>query len=115
MFTPFVGEQEASHAPTAERVYQIIHGGDSGPQPSESLSDEEELLEVDYVDLGKFISKIRGHNCLVTVNHNNYSPLCNCCLLYFRECPEGRKRASHTHNRRGTHGLPDRYKAIASG
>ncbi|KAI9448836.1 hypothetical protein BJY52DRAFT_1364366 [Lactarius psammicola] len=52
------GEREASHVPTAERVYRIFHGGNAAPQPSESLSDEEELLEIDYTDLGNFVNEI---------------------------------------------------------
>lgn len=52
------GEQEASHAPTADRVYRIFHGGNPDPQPPGPLSDEEELLEIDYADLGKFMSEI---------------------------------------------------------
>ncbi|KAH9055548.1 hypothetical protein EDB87DRAFT_1579780 [Lactarius vividus] len=54
------GEQEASHVPTAERVYRIFHGGNSAPQPSEPLSDEEELLEIDYADLGRFMNEIEA-------------------------------------------------------
>lgn len=54
------GEQEASHVPTAERVYRIFHGGSAAPKPSESLSDEEELLEIDYVDLGRVMSEIEA-------------------------------------------------------
>ncbi|KAI9429450.1 hypothetical protein BJY52DRAFT_1423386 [Lactarius psammicola] len=54
------GEQEASHVPTAERIYRIFHGGNAAPQPSESLSDEEELLEIDYTDLGNFVNEIEA-------------------------------------------------------
>ncbi|KAH9069785.1 hypothetical protein EDB83DRAFT_2551021 [Lactarius deliciosus] len=54
------GEQEASHVPTAERVYRIFHGGNAAPQPSEPLSDEEELLEIDYADLGRFMNEIEA-------------------------------------------------------
>ncbi|KAH8996442.1 hypothetical protein EDB86DRAFT_2829114 [Lactarius hatsudake] len=54
------GEQEASHVPTAERVYRIFHGGNAAPQPSELLSDEEELLEIDYADLGRFMNEIEA-------------------------------------------------------
>ncbi|KAH8993509.1 hypothetical protein EDB92DRAFT_1854568 [Lactarius akahatsu] len=54
------GEQEASHVPTAERVYRIFHGGSTAPQLSEPLSDEEELLEIDYADLGKFLNEIEA-------------------------------------------------------
>ncbi|KAH9171161.1 hypothetical protein EDB89DRAFT_2071063 [Lactarius sanguifluus] len=54
------GEQEASHVPTAERVYRIFHGGNAAPQPSEPLSDEDELLEIDYADLGRFMNEIEA-------------------------------------------------------
>ncbi|KAH9032423.1 hypothetical protein EDB85DRAFT_2145544 [Lactarius pseudohatsudake] len=54
------GEQETSHVPTAERVYRIFHGGNAAPQPSEPLSDEEELLEIDYADLGRFMNEIEA-------------------------------------------------------
>ncbi|KAI9450307.1 hypothetical protein BJY52DRAFT_1227281 [Lactarius psammicola] len=54
------GEREASHVPTAERVYRIFHGGNAAPQPSESVSDEEELLEIDYTDLGRFVNEIEA-------------------------------------------------------
>ena len=55
-----LGEQEASHAPTADRVYQIIHGGNPDPRPPEPLSDEEELLVIDYKDLGKYVSELEA-------------------------------------------------------
>ncbi|KAI9465380.1 hypothetical protein BJY52DRAFT_1221034 [Lactarius psammicola] len=55
-----VCEREASHVPTAKRVYRIFHGGNAAPQPSESLSDEEELLEIDYTDLGNFVNEIEA-------------------------------------------------------
>ncbi|KAI9431235.1 hypothetical protein H4582DRAFT_2103206 [Lactarius indigo] len=54
------GEQEASHVPTAERVYRIFHGGNAVSQPSKPLSDEEELLEIDYADLGRFINEVEA-------------------------------------------------------
>jgi hypothetical protein len=56
-FFSVLGEQEAGHVPTAERVYQIFDGENSDPQPPEPFSDEEELLEIDYADLGKFMTE----------------------------------------------------------
>ena len=55
-----LGEQEASHAPTADRVFQIIHGGNPDPRPPEPLSDEEELVVIDYNDMGKFVSELEA-------------------------------------------------------
>jgi hypothetical protein len=51
------GEQEASHAPTADRVFQIFHRGNLGPNSSESPSGAE-LPEIDFMDLGKIMNEI---------------------------------------------------------
>ena len=51
------GEQEASYAPTADRVFKIFHPSNSGPNLSESPSGEE-LPEVDFMDLGKIMNEI---------------------------------------------------------
>ncbi|KAH9060568.1 hypothetical protein EDB87DRAFT_1831373 [Lactarius vividus] len=60
IFKPVAEEAEASHAPTAERVYRIFHGGNAAPQLSGPLSDKEELLEIDYADLGRFMNEIEA-------------------------------------------------------
>ena len=51
------GEQEANHASTADRVFQIFHRGNPGPNLSESPSGEE-LPEIDFMDLGKIMNEI---------------------------------------------------------
>ena len=53
------GEQEDSHVPTAERVFRIFHG-DGVFNSSESPSDVEELLEIDFADLGRFMNEVEG-------------------------------------------------------
>ena len=55
----FPGEQEASHVPTAERVFRIFHG-DGVLNSSESPSDIEELLEIDFTDLGRIMGEAEG-------------------------------------------------------
>lgn len=55
----FPGEQEASHVPTAERVFRIFHG-DGVLNSSESPSDVEELLEIDFTDLGRIMGEFEG-------------------------------------------------------
>jgi len=54
------GEQQAGYVPTAERIYRIFHGGDPGPNSSESPSDLEELLEIDFADLGKIMDEVEA-------------------------------------------------------
>ncbi|KAI9437622.1 hypothetical protein H4582DRAFT_1956394 [Lactarius indigo] len=68
------GEQEASHVPTAERVYRIFHGGNAVPQPSEPLFDEEELLEIDYADLGRFINEVEATAASSSKNTKTTAP-----------------------------------------
>jgi hypothetical protein len=60
---PSSGEQEASHVPTAERVYRIFHGG---PDLSESPSGLAELLEFDFADLGKVMNELEAVGCSST-------------------------------------------------
>ena len=54
-----LGGQEASHVPTAERVFRIFHD-DGVPDPSGSPSDVEELLEIDFTDLGKVMNEVES-------------------------------------------------------
>ena len=81
-----LGEQEASHAPTADRVYQIIYGGNPDPRLPEPLSDEEELLVIDYKDLGKYVSELEAAAASSkkanAVRHDN-------CYQYCHGSPEG--------------------------
>ena len=53
------GEQEARHVPTAERVFRIFHG-DGVINSSQSPSDVEELLEIDFTDLGRIMNEVEG-------------------------------------------------------
>jgi hypothetical protein len=53
------GEQEASHIPTAERVFRIFHG-DRVLSSTDSPSDVEELLEIDFTDLGRIMNEVEG-------------------------------------------------------
>ena len=53
------GEQEASHIPTAERVFRIFHG-DGVLNSTDSPSDVEELLEIDFTDLGRIMNEVEG-------------------------------------------------------
>jgi hypothetical protein len=50
-------EQEASHAPTADRVFQIFHRSNLNPNSSESPSGTE-LPEIDFKDLGRIMDEI---------------------------------------------------------
>jgi hypothetical protein len=50
-------EQEASHAPTADRVFQIFHHSNLNPNSSESPSGAE-LPEIDFMDLGRIMNEI---------------------------------------------------------
>ena len=50
-------EQEASHAPTADRVFQIFHRSNLNPNSSESPSGAE-LPEIDFKDLGRIMDEI---------------------------------------------------------
>ncbi|KAI0268910.1 hypothetical protein BGY98DRAFT_1018014 [Russula aff. rugulosa BPL654] len=52
-------EQEASHAPTADRVSQIFHRSNLNPNSSESPSGAE-LPEIDFMDLGRIMNEIEG-------------------------------------------------------
>ncbi|KAI0046164.1 hypothetical protein FA95DRAFT_1412088 [Auriscalpium vulgare] len=45
------GEQDASHVPTAERVFRVFHTDEL--DPSRAASDTEELEEIDFADLGR--------------------------------------------------------------
>ena len=49
-------EKEASHAPTADRVFQIFHHCNLNPNSSESPSGE--LPEINFKDLGRFMNEI---------------------------------------------------------
>ena len=51
------GDQEASHAPTADRVFQIFHHSNLNPNSSELPSDAE-LPEIDFMDLGRIMNEI---------------------------------------------------------
>lgn len=51
------GEQEASHVPTADRVFQIFHHGDPAPNSSESPSGAD-LPEIDFKDLGRLMDEM---------------------------------------------------------
>ncbi|KAI0289926.1 hypothetical protein B0F90DRAFT_1825704, partial [Multifurca ochricompacta] len=69
------GEQEVDHVPTAERIYRIFHGGGAGQNSSELPSDSEELLEIDFADLGKlteagsaFLNKTTGTSAVRSQN-----------------------------------------------
>jgi hypothetical protein len=53
------GEQETSHVPTAERVSQIFLT-DGAPNASDSRSDVEELLEIDFTDLGRVMKEVES-------------------------------------------------------
>lgn len=53
------GEQDTSHVPTAERVFRIFHG-DGVINSSPSPSDVEELLEIDFTDLGRIMNEVEG-------------------------------------------------------
>jgi hypothetical protein len=53
------GEQEVGLVPTAERVFRIFHG-DGTPTSLESPSDVEELLEIDFTDLGRIMNEVEG-------------------------------------------------------
>jgi hypothetical protein len=50
-------EQEASHAPTADRVFQIFRRSNLNPNPSESPSSAE-LPEIDFMDLGRIMDEV---------------------------------------------------------
>jgi len=50
------GEKEASHAPTADRVLQIFHRN-LNPNSSDTPSGAE-LLEIDFMDLGRIMNEI---------------------------------------------------------
>jgi hypothetical protein len=52
-------EQETSHAPTADRVFQIFHRSNLNPNSSESPSGAE-LPEIDFMDLGTIVVEIEG-------------------------------------------------------
>lgn len=50
-------EQEASHAPTADRVFQIFHRSNLNPSSSESPSGAE-LPVIDFMDLGRVMNEM---------------------------------------------------------
>ena len=50
-------EQEANHAPTADRVFQIFHRSNLNPNSLESPSGAE-LPEIDFMDLGRILDEI---------------------------------------------------------
>src|SRR5258708_13370197 len=74
------GDQEASHAPTADRVFQIFHHSNLNPNSSELPSDTE-LPEIDFMDLGRIINEIedleaeaassKTPTCTITKNSPN--------------------------------------------
>ena len=51
------GELEASHAPTADRVFKIFNRGNLDPNSSEPTSGAE-LPEIDFMDLGRITNEI---------------------------------------------------------
>jgi hypothetical protein len=61
-------EQAASHIPTAEGIFQIFHRDDVRPSSSGSSSGVEELLEIDFADLGRFINEIEGPEVMPSKN-----------------------------------------------
>ncbi|KAI9457521.1 hypothetical protein F5148DRAFT_346735 [Russula earlei] len=60
IFKP-VAEADANHVPTAERVFQIFRHDEERPDlSSDSPSDAEELLEIDFTDLGRVMSEVEA-------------------------------------------------------
>lgn len=55
-----LGELKASHVPTADRLFRIFHRGGVGPNLSQSPSDAEELLEIDFTDFGRVMDRVEG-------------------------------------------------------
>ncbi|KAH9957298.1 hypothetical protein BC827DRAFT_1226041 [Russula dissimulans] len=53
------GQGEGS-VPTAGRIFRTFHLGDEQPNSHESPSDVEELLEIDFEDLGKVMKEVEG-------------------------------------------------------
>ena len=51
-------EQEASHVPTGDRVFQICHHSNLNPNSSESPSGTE-IPEIDFMDLDRFMHEIK--------------------------------------------------------
>ena len=64
------GEQEASHVPTAERVFRIFHG-DGVLNLSDSPSDVEELLEIDFADLGRIMNEVENLEAAAVLSKKN--------------------------------------------
>ena len=62
-------EQEASHVPTADRVFQIFHRSNLNPNSSESPSGAG-LPEIDFMDLGRVMNEIEVFEVEATSSKN---------------------------------------------
>jgi len=63
-------EQEANHAPTADRVFQVFHHSNLNTNSSESPSGTE-LPEIDFMDLGRIMNEFEFFEGEATSSKNN--------------------------------------------